>query len=88
LFYKYFAPTALTNDQVTTSMSLLVEFVLVRFIAMMTQVTGIILILLSIGILIYWLATGRRSNHSPRLGVLAVKTLVHRIRFISRRFSV
>jgi hypothetical protein len=28
----------------------------------MTQVTGIILILLSIGILIYWLATGRRSK--------------------------
>jgi hypothetical protein len=43
-------------------MSLLVEFVLVRFIAMVTQVTGIILILLSIGILIYWLATGRRSK--------------------------
>src|ERR1039458_2677228 len=29
---------------------------------MVTQVTGIILILLSIGILIYWLATGRRSK--------------------------
>ena len=28
----------------------------------MTQVTGIILILVSIGILIYWLATGRRSK--------------------------
>ena len=35
--------------------------VLVRFIGM-TQVTGIILILLSIGILIYWLAIGRRSK--------------------------
>lgn len=60
-YYKDFAPTALTNDQMTAITSLLVEFVLVKFITM-TQVTGIILILLSIGILIYWLATGRRSK--------------------------
>jgi hypothetical protein len=38
-----------------------VDYVFGNFIVM-TQVTGIILILVSIGILIYWLATGRRSK--------------------------
>jgi len=40
---------------------LIAENVLASFIAM-TQVTGIFLILLAIGILIYWLVTGRRSK--------------------------
>jgi hypothetical protein len=38
-----------------------VEYILVSFV-IMTQVIGMILVLLSVGILIYWLATGRRSK--------------------------
>ena len=41
----------------------------------MTQVTGLILILLSIGILIYWLATGRRSKPLLKFVCIFIATI-------------